>query len=116
MADVALGSSRSFAYLAPSEVADAPTLPVREADLANTPKPRLVDRVREAVRARDYGLRTENASARWIKRYSILHSQRLPTEMAAGGVTAFLTARGVRDKIAASTGCFGQNTVRFGPR
>jgi hypothetical protein len=34
-----------------------------------TAPPRLLDRVRAALRARHYSLRTEEAYAAWIKRY-----------------------------------------------
>jgi hypothetical protein len=37
------------------------------------PKPRLLDRVREAIRARHYSRRTEKAYVHWIKRYINAH-------------------------------------------
>ncbi|HKB40797.1 MAG TPA: integron integrase [Gemmataceae bacterium] len=67
------------------------------------PKPRLLDRVREAVRSRHYSRRTEKAYVHWIKRYIFFHGKRHPAEMGAAEVTQFLTSLAVQDKVAAST-------------
>jgi hypothetical protein len=46
------------------------------------PKPRLLDRVRAALRARHYSRRTEEAYVAWIKRdIFFFHAQRHPAEM-----------------------------------
>ena len=76
---------------------------VRETGPAEPPKPRLLDRVRLAIRARHYSRRTEKAYVDWIKRYIFFHGKRHPMEMGAAEVTAFLTALAVRGKVAAST-------------
>src|SRR3989475_9390292 len=47
------------------------------------PKPRLLDRVRDAIRARHYSRRTEDAYVGWIKRYIFFHGKRHPAEMGA---------------------------------
>ena len=39
-------------------------------------QPRLLDRVRHAIRARHYSLRTEEAYIGWIKRYIFFHDKR----------------------------------------
>ena len=44
-------------------------------------QPRLLDRVREAIRARHYSRRTEKAYVHWIKRYIFFHGKRHPAEM-----------------------------------
>jgi len=71
--------------------------------MALAPKPRLLDQVREAVRARHYSCRTEKAYIHWIKRYIFFHGKRHPAELGASEVTAFLTSLAVHDKVAAST-------------
>jgi hypothetical protein len=43
------------------DAARVPALAVRESDQAGPPKPRLLDRVREAIRTRHYSRRTEKA-------------------------------------------------------
>jgi hypothetical protein len=45
------------------------TLAARETGPAGAPKPRLFDRVREAIRGRRYSRRTEKAYVPWIKRH-----------------------------------------------
>jgi integron integrase len=81
----------------------AATRCVREGDPAAAPKPRLLDRVREAVRIRHYSRRTEKAYVHWIKRYIFFHGKRHPIEMGAAEVTAFLTSLALHSKVAAST-------------
>ena len=65
--------------------------------------PRLLDRVREAIRARHYSRRTEKAYVHWIRRFIFFHDKRHPADMGSAEVTAFLTSLAVRDKVAAST-------------
>jgi integron integrase len=67
------------------------------------PQPRLLDRVREAIRARQYSRRTEKAYVRWIKRYIFFHGKRHPAEMGASEITAFLTSLAVDNNVSAST-------------
>ncbi len=77
----------------------AATLVVRE----TAPKPRLLDRVRQAIEARHYSRRTEKAYVHWIKRYIFFHGKHHPAEMGAAEVTAFLTSLAIQSKVAAST-------------
>ena len=44
-------------------------------------KPRLLDQVREAIRARHYSPRTEETYAGWIKRFIFFHNKRHPAEI-----------------------------------
>lgn len=44
--------------------------------------PKLIDRLREALRARHYSRRTEQTYCHWIKRYIFFHQVRHPSEMA----------------------------------
>ena len=54
---------------------------VREPDPNGAPKPRLLERVRAAVRARHYSRRTEEAYVAWIRRSIFFHGKRHPAEM-----------------------------------
>src|SRR5438552_5771839 len=76
---------------------------VREPGPPAPPRPRLLDRVREAIRARHYSRRTEKAYVHWIRRFIFFHDTRHPADMGPAEVTAFLTSLAVRDKVAAST-------------
>jgi integron integrase len=66
-------------------------------------KPRLLDRVRDAVRARHYSRRTEKAYVAWIRRYIVFHGKRHPADMGAAEITRFLTSLAVEGRVAAST-------------
>jgi len=83
---------------------------LRETASADSPKPKLLDRVRHAVRARHYSRRTEKAYVHWIKRYIFFHGKRHPAEMGAAEITAFLTALAVRDRVSA----LGSGSARTG--
>ena len=66
-------------------------------------KPRLLDRVRDAIRARHYSLRTEEAYVGWIRRYILFHGKRHPLEMAEPEINAFVTHLAVEGSVGAST-------------
>jgi integron integrase len=100
---LAIRSNSKISYSILSVGAFTATLAVRETSPAHAPKPRLLDQVREAVRARHYSRRTEKAYIHWIKRYIFFHGKRHPAELGASEVTAFLTSLAVHDKVAAST-------------
>ena len=46
--------------------------------LALSTPARLLDRVREAIRARHYSRRTEKAYVHWIRRFIVFHNKRHP--------------------------------------
>jgi hypothetical protein len=71
--------------------------------LNGMPRPRLLDRVRAAIRARHYSRRTEEAYVAWIRRYIFFHGKRHPAEMGAPEISRFLTSLAVDRKVAAST-------------
>ncbi len=104
MASVALRASRSCSYPTASESsALAFALRVGEADPTGAPKPRLLDPVRVASRARHYSRRTETAYVAWIRRYISFHDQRHPADPGAPDVTRFLSSLAVAGQVAAST-------------
>src|SRR5882724_12141915 len=73
------------------------------AHLPAPPPPRLLDRVRAALRTRHCSLRTEKAYVGWIRRYIFFHGRRHPREMGENEVTGFLTALAVDGKVSVST-------------
>jgi len=95
--------SRSLSYPATPRKARAVELAVRETGPAAAPKPRLLDRVRDAIRTRHYSRRTEKTYVAWIRRYIFFHNKRHPAEMGAPEITRFLTSLAVDRKVAAST-------------
>ena len=70
---------------------------------AESNKPRLLDRVREALRARHYSRSTEKAYVAWIRRYIFFHGKRHPAEMGGPEINLFLTGLATRRKVSAST-------------
>ena len=66
------------------------------------PSPKLLDRVREAIRTRHYSRRTETAYVAWIRRFIIFHGKRHPNQMGAPEVAAFLSSLAARG-VSAST-------------
>src|SRR5882762_5174434 len=82
-------------------------------DTGVLPKPRLLDRVRDASRARHYSRRTEKAYVGWIKRYIFFHAKRHPVDMGAPEVARFLTSLAVDGRVAASTQNQALNALLF---
>jgi hypothetical protein len=98
-----LQPSVSTSYTPAPPGLSARSLVVRETGPVGPPKPRLLDRVRGALRAGHYSRRTEEAYVAWIRRYIFFHGKRHPAEMGAPEVTRFLTSLAVDGKVAAST-------------
>jgi integron integrase len=65
--------------------------------------PRLLDRVRAAVRMRHYSRKTEKTYVGWIRRYILFYGKRHPREMGAPEVTRYLSALATTGQVAAST-------------
>ena len=53
----------------------------------STPTPKLLDRVRQAVRVRGYSLRTEESHTDWHRRFILFHGERHPAEMGTAAAT-----------------------------
>ncbi len=66
-------------------------------------RPRLLQRVHEAIRVRHYSRRTEEAYVHWIKRLIYFHGKRHPETMGEAEVTAFLNHLAVERHVAAAT-------------
>ena len=66
-------------------------------------KPKLLVRVREAIRMRQYSLRTEQAYVQWIKRYIFFHKLRHPADLGTDEIRAYLSHLAVRRQVSAST-------------
>ena len=66
-------------------------------------EPRLLDRVRAAIRLRHYSRRTEKAYTGWIRRFILFHEKRHPSEMAEAEITRYLSHLAVAGKVSAST-------------
>ena len=68
-----------------------------------TPAPRLLDRLRGAIRLKHYSIRTEHAYVDWVRRFILFHDKRHPQELGVAAVTEFLTYLAADRHVAPST-------------
>ena len=78
-------------------------LPGLESTVPGALKPKLIDRLRQAIRLRHYSRRTEDSYASWVRRFILFHRKRHPADMGGLEVTAFLTCLATRERMSAST-------------
>jgi len=65
--------------------------------------PRLLDRVRDAIRVRHYSYRTEQQYVAWIRRFIVFNGRRHPRELGGPEVEAFLSHLATERHVAAAT-------------
>jgi len=80
---------------------------------AATPIPTLLDRVRQAIRARHYSHRTEDAYVGWIRRFITSNHNRHPAEMGEAEIGQFLSSLASDAHVSASTQNQALNAVLF---
>jgi hypothetical protein len=56
-------------------------------------RPKLLDRVRTAIRMRGYSLRTEEAYVGWIRRFIFFHGKQHPADIGPQAITPFSTTQ-----------------------
>jgi integron integrase len=66
-------------------------------------KPKLLEQVRLAVRARQFSPRTEEAYVGWTRRYVLFHGKQHPAGLGGDAITAFLTHLAVARNVSPST-------------
>lgn len=75
--------------------------------------PRLMDRVREALRVRHYALTTERTYCHWIKAYIYHHNKRHPSDMGAAEIEQYLSHLATQRDVAASTQNQAMHAILF---
>ena len=82
-----------------------PRIPASHLSLPEQParRFRLIEAVREQLRARRYAVRTEQAYVYWIRRYVMHHDRRHPRDLDAESVRVFLSHLATVERVAAST-------------
>jgi len=74
-------------------------------------EPKLMDRMRHAIRLRHYRLATERAYVHWVRRFILFHGKRHPIAMGKEEVEQFLTHlavnRGVSHSAVVHRGAVG---------
>ena len=76
-----------------------------EEPLATEPprQPRLLDRVRAAIRVRNYSSATEKAYVGWIKRFIFFFDKRHPDEMGELEISTYISQLATKQNVSAST-------------
>ena len=72
-------------------------------DASQQRQPKLLDRMRQALRARHYSRRTEESYCGWVRRYIFFHNVTHPGDMGEAEINAFLTHLAVDRKVSSST-------------
>ncbi|CAN5893998.1 integron integrase [soil metagenome] len=67
------------------------------------PKPRLLEQVQRACRARQFSRRTSQAYTGWVRRYVIFHGRRHPSQLDAEAVAVFLSYLANEGNVSTST-------------
>ena len=67
-----------------------------------TERPRLLDRLRFALRAKHYAYRTEQVYVHWVRRFMLYHGKRHPKEMRGPEIEPFLTPLAVAGHVSAT--------------
>ncbi len=75
--------------------------------------PRLLDRMRTAIRVRHLSRQTERAYVQWAKRFILFHGKRHPREMGAPEIAAFLSHLAERVRVSPSTQNQALNGILF---
>ena len=71
--------------------------------LVESPKPKLLDLVRQEIRFRHFSYRTEQAYVLWTRRFVLFHGKRHPAAMGAPQVREFLSWLANERNVAGST-------------
>jgi integron integrase len=75
--------------------------------------PRLLDQLRQAIRARHYSPRTEKAYVYWVRFFIRFHSLRHPLDLNETDVSRFLTYLAVKREVSPSTQNQALNAIVF---
>jgi hypothetical protein len=74
---------------------------------------RLMDRVRDTVRALHYSRKTEHSYCYWIRFFVRYHRMRHPSDMGAQEISQFLTWLAVHRRVSAATQNHAFNAIIF---
>jgi site-specific recombinase XerD len=64
---------------------------------------RLLDRVRNAIRVRQYSIATEKTYLGWIRKFIVFHNKRHPAELSKPEIESFLSFLAVKRQVSPST-------------
>ncbi len=72
-------------------------------DPSSTGKRKLLDQLRDCLRARHYSFRTEETYVDWVRRFILFHGKKHPRDLGSVEVQSFLTHLAVERRVSAST-------------
>lgn len=75
--------------------------------------PKLLERLREAIRVRQYSPRTAEAYSAWVRRYVVFHGYRHPEALGADDVARWLSSLAAEGGVSASTQTQALSAVLF---
>lgn len=78
-----------------------------------SPKPKLLDQVRQAIRTRHHSSKTEEAYVGWIRRFIVFHNKRHPSEMGEAEIGQYLSSLARNSHVSASTQNQALNALLF---
>ena len=78
-----------------------------------SPKTKLLDQVRQAIRTRHYSPKTEESYVHWIKRFIFFHNKRHPAEMSEKEIAQFLSNLASELHVSAATQNQALNAILF---
>ena len=76
-------------------------------------QPKLLDQLADAIRIRNYSLRTEQAYAMWVRQYIRFHKLVHPQEMAEAEVSEFLNHLSLDRGVSPNTQNQALNALKF---
>ena len=76
-------------------------------------QPKLLDPVRNLIRAKHYSIRTEETYVGWIRKFVLFHGKKHPKDLGEKEIRSFLTHLAVNRKVAASTQNQAFNALLF---
>ncbi|MGY6554187.1 MAG: integron integrase [Wenzhouxiangella sp.] len=74
---------------------------------------KLLDEMRDAIRARHFSYRTEETYVHWVRRFILFHGKRHPAEMGKREIEAYLTQLAVDRHVAAATQNLALSAILF---
>lgn len=83
------------------------------AHLQGADAPRLLDKVRQAIRVRHYSIRTEESYTYWIRYFIRYHKLRHPRDMGGEEINQFLTFLAVQRAVSPATQNLALNAIMF---
>lgn len=78
-----------------------------------TKPPRLLNQIRQTMRARHYSFSTEKSYIHWIRRYILFHGKRHPINMGEKEIIQFLSHLAIKKRISVSTQNQAFNALLF---